>query len=176
MRFLQENENYNIEILNRNFEEMQSFQHAFVGAVFPFIANTPPDGFLCCDVGIYNIDQYNNLASFFKAQFGKSNYFGGDGTDTFSVPDLRGEFLRGAGGRAAAVGKHQNATTIPDISNSGKDINGSLYGKSVSDADYWGGSSNSSYYAKTGTYSSLGRYGYFAVLPNNTSVLWCIKY
>lgn len=62
MRFLQENENYNIEILNRNFEEMQSFQHAFVGAVFLFIANTPPDGFLYCDGGIYNIDQYNNFA------------------------------------------------------------------------------------------------------------------
>lgn len=53
MRFLQENENYNIEILNRNFEEIQSFQHALVGAVFPFIANTPPPTGFCIVMAEY---------------------------------------------------------------------------------------------------------------------------
>ena len=52
-------------------------------------AETPPTGFLECNGALYNIITYPNL---FNAI---SNRFGGDGVNTFNVPDLRGEFVRG---------------------------------------------------------------------------------
>ena len=48
-----------------------------------------PDGYLVCDGSLKNISDYQKL---FNA-VGTS--WGGDGTSTFRVPDLRGRFLRG---------------------------------------------------------------------------------
>ena len=76
-----------------------------------------PDHYLECNGATYNISDYPKLAEHIKKDFGSYNYFGGDGTTTFAVPDLRGEFLRGSGtnshtnqGSGANVGTHQDAT------------------------------------------------------------------
>ena len=67
------------------------------GTVLSYMGTTAPKGYLICDGTEYNISNHTNLANFIKDQFGSYNYFGGDGTTTFKVPDLRGEFLRGSG-------------------------------------------------------------------------------
>lgn len=89
-----------------------------------------PDGYLICDGSVKNISTYSLLADYFLAQFGKKNYFGGDGTSTFAVPDLRGEFLRGTGtnghanqGSGGTVGSHQDSTVFSSVTGS----NGELY-------------------------------------------------
>ncbi len=88
-----------------------------IGTIIPVMGVHAPKNFLICDGTVYNIADYPELASYFEREFDESNHFGGDGTTTFAVPDLRGEFIRGAGtnghtgqGSGAEVGEHQDAT------------------------------------------------------------------
>lgn len=99
-----------------------SQQSTPIGAIIPYMGTTAPNGYLTCDGGVYSISLYPLLAGFFETQFGSINYFGGDGTTTFAVPNLQGEFLRGAGtnshsnqGSGGTVGQHQDGTEIPDL-------------------------------------------------------------
>lgn len=66
-----------------------------VGHIISFMGMTPPKHYLLCDGAEYNIVDYPILAGFIYTQFGVYNYFGGDGIDTFAVPNLIGEYLRG---------------------------------------------------------------------------------
>lgn len=64
-----------------------------VGTIISYMGKTAPTGYLICDGTVKNVSEYPALAQHIKTQFGSSNYFGGDGTTTFAVPDLRGRFL-----------------------------------------------------------------------------------
>lgn len=167
-----------------------------IGTIIAFMGNTPPENYLACDGNIYRIADYRPVANFINLQFGSFNYFGGDGVDTFAVPDLRGEFLRGTGtnshpnsGNGASVGVHQVGTYIPSYS--------SAYASST---EYWiGGYVNENVTSiispvnyDYGDMSSRLLYSYrpnvntqswvknnpvrYTVRPTNTSVLYCIKY
>lgn len=164
-----------------------------VGHIIAHMGTTAPKHYLICDGAEYNIADYPNLAEHFKTDFGKYNYFGGDGTTTFAVPDLRAEFLRGAGtatrntGSGGKVGEHQDPTIhtnidahyegsanyisisrdLSDISATGlnADIieNGTNLGRSWIKLS----TSNENENDLVGNYTSR---------PTNTSVLYCIKY
>lgn len=91
-----------------------------IGTIISFMGTIPPEGYLICDGSTLNIADYPILSSFFITQFGSSNYFGGNGSTTFALPDLRNEFLRGYKGDSTdqlsgVVGIHQDATTIPTL-------------------------------------------------------------
>lgn len=89
-----------------------------VGTVIAYMGTTAPTHYLLCDGSEYQITDYPYLAQHIKDNFGAENYWGGDGIETFATPDLRAEFLRGAGeatrqtGAGANVGQHQDPTTI----------------------------------------------------------------
>ena len=163
-----------------------------VGHIIPYMGNNAPKHYLICDGGEYNIVDYPYLAQHFTDEFGSVNYFGGDGTTTFAVPDLRGEFLRGSGtatrntGTGADVGVHQDGTrhanvdthyegsnnylsfsrNLPDNSkNLNPDciINGPGLGRT------WIALSRNN----ENTNDLVGNY---TSKPTNTSVLYCIKY
>lgn len=158
-----------------------------VGSILPYMGNTAPINYLICDGEEYNITDYKKLADFIKENFGSYNYFGGNGTTTFAVPDLRGEFLRGSGtnshenqGSGASVGEHQDGTELPslysNLANSkiwvGVFSNGTS--KSITNGDYvhqvngYGGAISASY--NTGNVPI-----YFTSRPTNTSVNYIIK-
>lgn len=162
-----------------------------VGIVVSYMGNNPPEGYLSCDGATYNISEYPKLAEQIKTEFGSYNHFGGNGTSTFAVPDLKGEFLRGTGtnshsssGNGSAVGVHQGATEQPYIQGSNNDI-GVRYANTNASRELWNEYKNvdsvnkvaatlkfSSSFTQTvsmttSTYSSR---------PTNTSVLYCIKY
>ena len=59
-----------------------------VGEIIRTIGNKTPKHYLMCDGTEYNISEYPYLAQHFKNEFGSYNYFGGDGINTFAVPDL----------------------------------------------------------------------------------------
>ena len=93
-----------------------------VGTIIAVMGNSAPAHYLACNGQVVNIATYPELANYFEEQFGSKNKFGGDGTTTFGIPDLRGEFLRGTGtnghtnqGNGANVGEHQDATAFPRI-------------------------------------------------------------
>lgn len=162
------------------------------GNVIAQMGKSAPSGYLNCDGATYNISEYQKLADYIKEQFGSYNYFGGDGTETFAVPDLRGEFLRGTGtanrnkGAGGEVGTHQDPTYIPNImadqdrleyisastANDGKGEcrNGdSIYNSSTSRQYRLGGVSSL-------WSSNISSNTHYAVRPTNMSVLYCIKY
>lgn len=60
------------------------------GSVFWFARATPPTGFLECNGAALSRTSYATLFSVIGTVFGA-----GDGSTTFNLPDLRGEFLRG---------------------------------------------------------------------------------
>ena len=156
-----------------------------VGTVISFMGTQAPLFYLICDGSTYNIAEYQELANFIEAQFGTVNYFGGDGVDTFAVPDLQGEFLRGTGtnshtnqGSGANVGVHQDGTLQLDVyryTDNKLYIGGYNQGISTSYYDYKKDLSGRSLYSASSNQSDYGGFSYTS-RPTNTSVLYCIKY
>lgn len=160
------------------------------GTIISFMGVYAPQGYLKCDGTVYNIADYQRLADFFKAQFGSANHFGGDGTTTFAVPNLLGEFLRMTGtnshtdqGSGAAVGVHQDGTSqilhTIDISNKKYQVR--------TNQDWFMPYQNADKATNTKDYSELffssanklvsdtDIIASYTVRPTNTSVLYCIK-
>lgn len=159
-----------------------------VGTVISYVGTSAPKHYLICDGTVYNIDDYKKFSQFIKDEHGSFDFFGGDGTTTFAVPDLRGEFLRGTGaatrntGSGAIVGTHQDPTehlnvmvdTAPHIfmqgnrglANTPKNIDKMIISSNktgwtnLANTDSWAGSGETGYYSR----------------PTNTAVLYCIKY
>lgn len=160
-----------------------------IGTVISVMSNEAPDNYLVCDGTTYNISEYSDLANFFEDQFGSKNYFGGNGTTTFAVPDLRGEFLRGSGtnshtnqGNGANVGVHQNATINPYLRiNSGKfqmDLRQNSNKFLPSETDYEKNYTSRTWYQASTTTGSDATpiIESYTSRPTNTSVLYCIAY
>ena len=152
-----------------------------IGEIISYMGITAPQNYLICDGTEYQIEDYPYLAQHFLDNFGLVNFFGGNGNTTFAVPDLRGEFLRGAGtasrntGSGAAVGAHQNATVHPNVY--------------LSTANYltvreYGALSNPDKTSNTSSTRGLScskitgqdNAKEYTSRPTNTSVLYCIKY
>ena len=151
-----------------------------LGTIIAFYGETAPTGYLPCDGTSRNTADYSELASFLGAS-----------GDTFNLPDLRGEFLRGAGtnshanqGSGGTVRTHQDATTTPNIEFYPNTKILGLYTNSDSTTNY---PKNVDYMAKTGingkaaqltgtTFSQSGSNMDYTSRPTNTSVLYCIKY
>jgi len=71
------------------------------GAVFYFAAASAPLGYLSCDGSAVSRTTYADLFAITGTVFGT-----GDGSTTFNLPDLRGEFVRGFdGGRGVDTGR-----------------------------------------------------------------------
>ena len=60
------------------------------GTVISFAGMSAPDGYLICDGSEVNRIDYDVLYSIIGTVYGS-----GDGSTTFNIPDLRGEFIRG---------------------------------------------------------------------------------
>ena len=64
-----------------------------IGTMVSIVGTTPPLNYLKCDGTIYNVAEFPDLAEYFNRQFGSKNYFGGDGTNTFAVPNVQDSAL-----------------------------------------------------------------------------------
>lgn len=182
----------------------KGIEEAPVGHILAYMGNTPPKHYLNCDGTVYSITEYNQLAEHIKTQFGSYNYFGGNGTTTFAVPDLRGEFLRGSGtnthtgqGSGSATGSHQDSTYFPFLDNcyNVSGINSVLIGpylrnetpnshnELIKNYDSNMGGSFGDTERRQISLNVSGRWsdnvvsaGGLTVRPTNTSVMYCIKY
>lgn len=160
----------------------EDFQEVPVGSVSPFFGKTAPAHYLICDGTVYNVGTYPELEAFIYENYGKLDQWGGNGTSTWAVPDLRGEFLRGAGGTAslyrgagAAVGVHQNPTLTPTTAGgSGVMVYSDTSDWNVAfDADF---KETSGYASNVGGSGSGGHNtGRMTYRPTNTAVNWIIK-
>ncbi len=153
------------------------------GAIVSFLGLRAPVGYLACDGSEYEISKYARLAMFIQDQFGTVSHFGGDGTTTFAVPDLRNLFLRGYHGDAVEqlsgeVGEKQEGTQFPYYEStltSSNVVRGSATVILPTDVDTKSGTSNGVYH-NGGTYDPGTKTPlYFTSHPVNTAVLYCIK-
>ena len=160
-----------------------------VGQIISYMGENPPSSFLECDGSIYNIRDYPHLAEQIKNEFGSYNKFGGNGTSTFAVPDLRGEFLRGRGtnshtaqGNGSTSGTHQNGTGLPWYYRVNSSFNGIQMitpsaSQGIANGDYLklGNGHYSNIYQNAGS-TGTNLTTMFTVRPTNTSVLYAIRY
>lgn len=153
------------------------------GAIISMMGKTAPIGYLVCDGSEYNIADYQTLADYFAEQFGSVSYFGGDGSATFAVPDLRERFLKGssAGGVNEDAGL-PNITGIASgvyINNGSQEFSsGALYGTTngITRTKNSSGDYNTSDINLDASKSNSIYGNSETVTPANTSVLYCIKY
>jgi competence transcription factor ComK len=90
------------------------------GAVEFFAMSTPPSGWLKCNGALLSRTVYADLFAKIGTAFGAGN-----GYSTFSIPDLRGEFLRALDdGKGVDVGRVLGSTQADAI----RDISGQLLG------------------------------------------------
>lgn len=70
--------------------EITTLNNSLIGSVSRFAMNTPPAGWLECDGAAISRTTYADLFAAIGITFGS-----GDGSTTFNIPDMRGEFSRG---------------------------------------------------------------------------------
>lgn len=155
-----------------------------IGTVISFMGLSAPGGYLVCDGAEHSIAEYPALAAHFREQFGATNHFGGDGTKTFAVPDMRDLFLRGFHGEAAAplsgdIGKRQEATqhvrffagVNPNMALNTDGLAGPKNLDSRIDL-----TTKRRLWAVTSSQENAdSEYTYYTSHPVNTAVLYCIK-
>ena len=153
-----------------------------VGTVISVMATSAPEFYLACDGAEHAIVEYPDLADHFEKNFGSKNFFGGNGTTTFAVPDLRGEFLRGTGtnshenqGSGGNVGEHQDGTEQLHVVTAGNNIYVAKIGSVTTNMDSQIGDGRD-YVQVNGSSGSDTGYYRFTSRPTNTSVLYCIAY
>lgn len=126
---------------------------------------------------------YPDLADHLTSQF---TGYGQVGGTTFTVPDLRGEFLRGSGtnshanqGSGGSVGEHQDGTghlelRYQDGHTSIRITPNLSTGITYKDSSYETATNWADDTRSTGTLQSNETYRYTS-RPTNTSILYCIK-
>ena len=145
------------------------------GTVIYHAANTPPTDFIKANGSAISRTTYSDLFTAIGTTFGV-----GDGSSTFNVPDLRGEFMRGwDDSRGIDSGRAFGSSQTDEFeahyhlmqSSGGSQINGGV-------TTYPFGMAYNSYYG-TGAYDSkrsetVG--GAAETRPRNIALLACIKY
>lgn len=82
------------------------------GAVLPFAMADAPGGWLACDGAAVSRTTFARLFTAIGETFGAGN-----GTTTFNLPDLRGEFIRGVdGGRGVDAGRTLGSSQAHSLS------------------------------------------------------------
>ena len=138
------------------------------GMISLFGNSTAPTGWLQCNGAAVSRTTYSDLFAAIGTVYGS-----GDGSTTFNVPEMRGEFLRGwdnARGidSARAIGSRQDATGVDDKISQGvalghDNIDGSTYNTQTVASNPGNADVN----------QTQSRY---KVRPRNVASLYCIKY
>lgn len=167
-------------------DETASTSTDLVGSVTAFAMNSAPSGWLAADGSAVSRNIYARLFSRIGTLYGP-----GDGSTTFNLPDMRGEFIRGVdNGRSAdplrVFGSSQVGTIVGGYDDNNEEANSGLlighnsnkYGSDPVDLANYG---VSSVYYTVGSTLGIGSisnapYFYSVTRPRNIALLYCIKY
>lgn len=139
------------------------------GAVMPFAASSSlPSGWLACDGSAVSRTTYADLYAVCGTTFGA-----GDGSTTFNLPDLRGEFIRGYdNGRGVDSGRTFGTTQADALASHTHQT-----AQPLQTWDY--GSSQAGLLGSTNVqsrYFNSGSTGGSETRPKNVALLYIIKY
>lgn len=133
-----------------------------VAQVAFFAMNTAPTGYLKANGATVSRTAYAALFAAIGTTFGV-----GDGSTTFNLPDLRGEFIRGwADGRAVDTGRSLGSAQADEFKSHTHTVNG------TATSGVLGGFPSGS----GGTTVQSGSTGGTETRPRNVALLACIKY
>ena len=137
------------------------------GAIFHFAFSAAPAGYLECNGAAISRTFYNHLFAAIGTSYGI-----GDGTTTFNLPDLRGEFIRGydhgrgadagrtfASAQSESVGPHNHTASVPYSSAN----------------QVWSGGGANFFGSGPSTLTTNNNTG-LETRPRNVALLVCIKY
>ena len=134
------------------------------GSVTAFAGSTPPAGYLECDGSAVSRVTYADLFAAIGEDYGV-----GDGTTTFNLPDLRGEFIRGLdSGRGVDAGRVLGSFQADSIKS--HDHTG-VSGDAGTDPTKLGGGNRAN---DTGTYTT-NAFGTTETRPRNVAMMYIIK-
>lgn len=153
-----------------------------IGTIISFMGVSAPKDYLVCDGAVYSIVDYPDLAEFFRNQFGSVSYFGGDGTSSFAVPDMRNLFLRGYHGDSekqlsGEIGVEQDATEILNVIIDAGKIGWYAKSKEPNNVDAWS-DVRDIYRSVSSIVTSQSTTEHPSMMtsrPINMAVLYCIK-
>lgn len=137
------------------------------GSVIYHAANTPPTGFLKADGSAVSRSTYSDLFAAIGTTYGA-----GDGSTTFLVPDLRGEFMRGwDDSRGIDSGRSFGSAQADEFASHSHNYTNPTNGSTPTGT---GGGSNRSFPTPNGgTTTSTGG---TETRPRNVALLACIKF
>lgn len=151
------------EILKRTFP---------TGAIAVFAMETPPAGWLKCNGQEVSRTSYSSLYDVIGTTYGIGN-----GTTTFNVPDLRGEFVRGFDdGRGVDTGRTFGSLQSDEIkshTHSNVSVNGS--NADNGDAGNYVVTAPTQFNSLTNVGGSVGATGGIETRPRNMALMYCIK-
>lgn len=143
-----------------------------IGAVNTFAMNSAPSGWLSCDGSAVSRTTYSGLFSAVGTTYGT-----GDGSTTFNLPDLRGEFVRGLdNGRGVDSGRTLGSAQADEFKSHKHDmyVDATTAGDNLT-------ITNSAGTDEGGLASTIGKpwmveTGGTETRPRNIALLYCIKY
>lgn len=136
------------------------------GAVNTFAMNLAPTGWLSCDGSLVSRATYSNLFSIVGTLYGV-----GDGSTTFTLPDLRGEFVRGFdAGRGIDSGRSFGSAQADEFESHNHTFSGRT---SITSGSSNVGGVGGTTISTTGYTTSAGG---TETRPRNIALLYCIKY
>jgi len=163
-------DNLNQELLSIN-NSISQINSVPTGSIFALSTINIPDGYLECDGSEINRTTYNNLFGIISSNFGS-----GDGSTTFNLPDLRGEFIRGFdNGRGVDSGRSFASYQGAEVQSHNHSITLSMRTGGVHggyNGPHW--SSEHIHHGSGTAYTSS--YGSSETRPRNISLKYIIKY
>jgi phage-related tail fiber protein len=136
------------------------------GAVAHFAMNTAPTGWLSCNGAAVSRTTYAALFSAIGITFGD-----GDGSTTFNLPELRGEFLRGwDGSRGVDAARVFGSAQTDDLKSHSHSIANVAQGGA---SEPWNGGEGGDFNMNGS--GSTGSTGGTETRPRNVALLACIK-
>lgn len=138
------------------------------GSIITMATSVVPNGYLECDGSAVSRNTYGDLYTAIGETFGV-----GDGSTTFNLPDLRGEFIRGWDhGKGVDTGRLIGSS---QAGSSGWNGGGSYLDKAVLDVENtYTRSVNSGIPIGSAGPAGTNTYGY--IRPRNIALMYCIKY
>jgi len=139
------------------------------GTVIWSSASTAPIGYVACNGAAVSRTTYSNLFAVIGTTYGS-----GDGSTTFNLPDLRGEFIRGwDAGRGVDPGRVFGSSQLDDFESHTHDTT-YAYGFDFGSTGRAGGGANS--VQTYNTSQAINATGGAETRPRNVALLPCIKF
>ncbi|QDP49094.1 phage tail protein [Hyphomonas sp.] len=136
-----------------------------VGIPFWWPANTPPSWALECDGAAISRTTYADLFAVIGTTFGA-----GDGSTTFNLPDLRGEFIRGWDNGRGVDGSRVFGSAQSD------EVKSHSHGYHTNVGAFAAGGAAQLNFNGAGSAVSTNAFGGSETRPRNIALLACIKY